>query len=163
MSPALCRLRELSPRPEIQALGSMLEPPCAGSIYPMPMVSRQLLPLVFVGGALGTTLRYLIEILIGDIPQGQILVTSFVNLLGAALLGFVSAHKVFASSTRQSFWGVGFLGSFTTMSGLALITAGADLGLSAVGPIYWLIVLVQLVIGVAAYRLGLMMAGVARK
>jgi hypothetical protein len=45
------------------------------------------------------------------------------------------------------------------MSGLAVIIAGADLGLSAAGPIYWLLVIVQLVMGVAAYRLGLIMAG----
>ena len=127
------------------------------------MVSRQLLPLVFLGGALGTSLRYLIEILVGAMPQGQIIVTSFVNLLGAALLGFVSAHQLFASSNRQALWGVGFLGGFTTMSGLAVITAGADLGLSAVGPIYWLLVLMQLVTGVAAYRLGLVMAGAGKK
>jgi fluoride ion exporter CrcB/FEX len=66
------------------------------------MVSRRLLPLVFLGGALGTSLRYLIEILVGGMPQGQIFVTSFVNLLGAALLGFVSVHKFFASSNRQA-------------------------------------------------------------
>jgi CrcB protein len=127
------------------------------------MVSRQLLPLVFLGGALGTSLRYLIEILVGGMPQGQIVVTSFVNLLGAALLGFVSVHKVFASSNRQALWGVGFLGGFTTMSGLAVITAGSDLGLSPVGPIYWLLVLMQLVTGVAAYRLGLVVAGAGKK
>jgi fluoride ion exporter CrcB/FEX len=46
-----------------------------------------LLPLVFIGGAFGTSLRYAIEILLGTLPQGQILVTSFVNLLGATLLG----------------------------------------------------------------------------
>jgi len=127
------------------------------------MVSRQLLPLVFLGGALGTSLRYLIEILFGSMPQGQIILTSFVNLLGAALLGFVSVHKFFASPNRQALWGVGFLGGFTTMSGLAIITAGADLGLSPVGPVYWLLVLMQLVTGVAAYRLGLVMAGAGKK
>jgi CrcB protein len=127
------------------------------------MVSRQLLPLVFLGGALGTSLRYLIEILVGGMPQGQIVLTSFVNLLGAALLGFVSFHKFFASSNRQALWGVGFLGGFTTMSGLALITAGADLGLSPVGTIYWLFVLIQLVVGVVAYRLGLVVAGAGKK
>jgi CrcB protein len=127
------------------------------------MVSRQLLPFVFVGGALGTSLRYLIEILVGGMPQGQIVLTSFVNLLGAALLGFVSVHKFFASSSSQGLWGVGFFGGFTTMSGLAVITAGSDLGLSPVGPIYWLVVLMQLVLGVAAYRLGLVMAGAGKR
>jgi fluoride ion exporter CrcB/FEX len=123
------------------------------------MVSRKLLPLVFAGGALGTLLRYTIEILLGNFPQGQIVLTSIVNLLGAALLGFVSVHKYFSGQAKQSFWGVGFLGGFTTMSGLAVITAGADLGLSTAGPIYWLLVFLQLVIGVAAYRLGLIVAG----
>jgi CrcB protein len=123
------------------------------------MVSRKLLPLVFAGGALGTLLRYTIEILLGNLPQGQIIVTSIVNLLGAALLGFVSVHKYFSGQAKQSFWGVGFLGGFTTMSGLAVITAGADLGLSTAGPIYWLLVFLQLVIGVAAYRLGLIVSG----
>jgi CrcB protein len=127
------------------------------------MVSRQLMPLVFLGGALGTSLRYAIELFVGNMPQGQIILTSFVNLLGAALLGYVSASKLFSSSGMQGLWGVGFLGGFTTMSGLAVITAGADLGLSAVGPIYWLLVLMQLVTGVAAYRLGLVMAGAGKK
>jgi len=127
------------------------------------MVSRQLLPLVFFGGALGTSLRYSIEILAGNLPQGEIILTGFVNLLGAFLLGFVSVHKFFASSNRRGLWGVGFLGGFTTMSGLAVITAGADLGLSSVGVIYWLLVLLQLVIGVAAYRLGLVVAKAGKK
>jgi CrcB protein len=123
------------------------------------MVSKQLLPLVFAGGAIGTLVRYSIELLVGNLPQGQIIVTSFVNLLGAALLGFVSVHKFFAGPKQQSFWGVGLLGGFTTMSGLAVITASAELGLSDLGAIYWLVVLMQLLIGVAAYRLGLIVAG----
>jgi fluoride ion exporter CrcB/FEX len=123
------------------------------------MVSKQLLPLVFAGGAIGTSVRYSIELLAGNLPQGQIIVTSFVNLLGAALLGFVSVHKFFTSPKQQSFWGVGLLGGFTTMSGLAVITASAELGLSDLGAIYWLVVLMQLLIGVAAYRLGLIVAG----
>jgi fluoride ion exporter CrcB/FEX len=123
------------------------------------MVSKQSLPLVFAGGAFGTSLRYSIEILVGTLPQSQIIVTSIVNLLGAAALGFVTANRFFASSTRQGFWGVGFLGGFTTMSGLAVITAGTEFGLSAAGPIYWLVVLTQLLVGVAAYRLGLILEG----
>jgi CrcB protein len=127
------------------------------------MVSKQLLPLVFAGGAVGTSARYSIELLAGTLPQGQIIVTSLVNLLGAALLGFVSAHKFFTSPKQQSFWAVGLLGGFTTMSGLAVITANADLGLSDLGAIYWLLVLMQLVIGVATYRLGLIAAGAGKR
>ena len=118
------------------------------------MVSKQLLPLVFAGGAIGTTLRYSIEILLGTLPQGQLLVTSFVNLLGAALLGFVNAHKFFASPKQQSFWGVGLLGGFTTMSGLAVITAGAGLGFGIMSLVFWLGVLVQLALGILVYWLG---------
>jgi fluoride exporter len=129
----------------------------------MPMVSKKLLPLIFIGGAFGTSLRYAIEIPLGVMPQGQILVTSFVNLLGATLLGYVAFHKYFSTSNRQALWGTGFLGGFTTMSGLAIITAGSELGLSAFGPIYWLLVLLQLVIGVAAYRVGSVIAGGASK
>jgi fluoride ion exporter CrcB/FEX len=127
------------------------------------MVSKQLLPLVFAGGAVGTSVRYSIELLVGNLPQGQIFITSFVNLLGAALLGFVSAHKFFTSPKQQSFWAVGLLGGFTTMSGLAVITASAEFGLSELGTIYWLLVLMQLVIGVAAYRLGLIFAGAGKR
>ena len=123
------------------------------------MVSKKLLPLILIGGAFGTSVRYAIENLLGTLPQGQILVTSFVNLLGALLLGYVAVHKYFSTSTRQALWGTGFLGGFTTMSGLAVITAGSDLGLSSFGAIYWLLVLLQLVIGVAAYRLGSVIAG----
>jgi fluoride ion exporter CrcB/FEX len=125
----------------------------------MTMVSKKLLPLIFIGGAFGTSLRYSIEILLGTMPQGQILVTSFVNLLGALLLGYVAVHKYYSSSQRQALWGVGFLGGFTTMSGLAAVTAGSELGLSSFGAIYWLLVLLQLVIGVSAYRLGSVIAG----
>jgi fluoride ion exporter CrcB/FEX len=127
------------------------------------MVSKQLLPLVFAGGAIGTSVRYSIELLVGNLPQGQIFVTSFVNLLGAALLGIVSAHKFFTSPKQQSFWAVGLLGGFTTMSGLAVITASAEFGLSEFGTIYWLLVLIQLVIGVGAYRLGLIFAGAGKR
>ena len=123
------------------------------------MVSKKLLPLVFAGGAFGTSVRYSFEILLGTLPQGQLILTTLVNLLGAFLLGFVSVHRFFKSLNRQALWGVGFLGSFTTMSGLAAITAGAELGLSDGGPIYWLLVLLQVVIGVAAYRLGIVIAG----
>jgi len=124
----------------------------------MPMVSKSLLALVFAGGALGTSIRYAIEILVGNLPQAQLTMTSIVNLLGATLLGFISNHRFFRSPTRESFWAVGFLGGFTTMSGLALITAGSEFGLSTIGLIYWFIVLAQLALGVACFRLGLVIA-----
>jgi hypothetical protein len=49
------------------------------------------------------------------------------------------------------------------MSGLAIITAGTTFGLSALGAIYWLLVVMQLIMGVASYRLGLVVAGAGKK
>jgi hypothetical protein len=40
------------------------------------------------------------------------------------------------------------------MSGLALITAGSELGLSSVSYLYWLAVSLQLALGVLAYWFG---------
>jgi uncharacterized membrane protein YfcA len=44
------------------------------------------------------------------------------------------------------------------MSGLALITAGAELGLSSVGYLYWIAVAIQLVLGIFTYWLGTQLA-----
>lgn len=71
--------------------------------------------LVFLGGALGTTARYAISL---TMPQ---LATLFVvNLVGAAFLGLVNSATLFESQNSKMFWGVGFAGGFTTMSGVAL-------------------------------------------
>jgi fluoride ion exporter CrcB/FEX len=43
-----------------------------------------------------------------------------VNVTGALFLGIVSFHPFFANENRKSFWGSGFAGGFTTMSGVAL-------------------------------------------
>ena len=73
------------------------------------------------------------------------------NIAGAGLLGFVHSPAFKVSEKKKSFWGAGFAGGFTTMSGLALITAGAALGLSELGYLYWLAVIIQFVVGFLAY------------
>lgn len=111
--------------------------------------------LLFLGGAIGATARYAVELSVSGLPSYPLIATSVVNLLGALALGVVNGHSYFAATNRKMFFGVGLLGSFTTMSGLAAISAGADLGLGASAIIYWLFVLAQLVVGVLLYGLGL--------
>lgn len=81
----------------------------------------------------------------------DLLVTSIVNIAGAGFLGFVHSSAFNKGDKAKAFWGSGFAGGFTTMSGLALITAGASLGLSEIGYLYWLAVASQFVVGILAY------------
>jgi fluoride exporter len=110
---------------------------------------------IFLGGALGSLSRYLIWL---AAPQAgvsvlivDLLVTSIVNITGASFLGFVHSSSFNKSKKVKAFWGSGFAGGFTTMSGLALITAGASLGLSENGYLYWLAVASEFVVGILAY------------
>jgi CrcB protein len=79
--------------------------------------------LVFLGGGLGSLLRYAmgsgLEVSLGSTLAGM-LSLFLVNVTGAFFLGIVSFHPFFANESRKSFWGSGFAGGFTTMSGVAL-------------------------------------------
>ena len=119
----------------------------------------ELFLLLFLGGAIGATARYAVELSVSDLPSYPLIATSIVNLLGALALGVANGNSYFTETNRRLFYGVGLLGSFTTTSGLAAISAGADLGLGASAPIYWLFVLAQLVVGVLLYGLGLKLGG----
>ena len=92
--------------------------------------------LVFIGGGLGAFSRYLVGSIL-EISAGSALAGVFslflVNVLGAFFLGIVSFHPAFTSQERKSFWGSGFAGGFTTMSGVALfLYQQATLPLTAV-------------------------------
>jgi fluoride ion exporter CrcB/FEX len=122
-------------------------------------LAAKVLGAVFLGGALGSIARFLIilgidEIAIEDLLQ-ELVATSIVNLAGAFLLGFVHVVGSSRSETWKGFFGPGFAGGFTTMSGLALITAGAELGMSPSGYLFWISVAIQLVLGVFCYWLGI--------
>ena len=110
---------------------------------------------VFFGGATGSLARYLIWLGVEQVGVSLLLVevvaTAIVNIAGAGLLGFVHSPAFKVSEKKKSFWGAGFAGGFTTMSGLALITAGAALGLSELCYLYWLAVIIQFVVGFLAY------------
>ncbi len=79
--------------------------------------------LVFLGGGIGSLLRYALgsglELSLGSTLAGM-LSLFIVNVTGAFFLGIVSFHPFFANENRKSFWGSGFAGGFTTMSGVAL-------------------------------------------
>jgi fluoride exporter len=125
-------------------------------------LAAKVLGAVFLGGAIGSIARFFVilgvdEFAIQDLSQ-ELVATSIVNLTGAFLLGFVHVIGATRTDTWKGFFGPGLAGGFTTMSGLALITAGAELGLSSVGYLYWIAVAIQLVLGILTYWLGTTLA-----
>lgn len=83
----------------------------------------RMLGYVFLGGSLGTMLRYLAFELLNqsiDYPLGELAALFLVNLLGSYFLGLTARHPIFDSEDRKSFWGIGFAGGFTTMSAVTL-------------------------------------------
>lgn len=113
---------------------------------------------VFAGGAIGTFARYLVllAITLSGVSDTwlDLLVTTVVNLTGAFALGVIQSASSNKSDAWSGFWATGVAGGFTTMSGLALITAGSELGLADNGYLYWLAVFAQVVVGVLFYWLG---------
>jgi fluoride exporter len=100
--------------------------------------------LVFLGGALGSGLRYLISL---GVEVGPMLLV--VNTFGALLLGAVNAKAW--PSWVQPFIGTGVAGGFTTLSGVSLFM-NAHL---ASEPLSTLVAVgTMLVLGFATYWLG---------
>jgi CrcB protein len=121
-----------------------------------------LLLAIFLGGALGSALRYLVFLGVEGSsltePEIALVATSIVNLLGALFLGFVQAGNP-PSSPKLAFWGTGVAGGFTTMSGLTLVTHQQNLGPFGNETIFWLAVVLQLILGVLAFWLGRKLSG----
>ena len=107
----------------------------------------KLLLLTFLGGAIGSALRYGLVI---TLPQATWL--WIVNILGALIFGFIQVNKRLAHSGWQSLLGTGFAGGFTTMSSLILF------GLMGEDPNF-LYLAQQIGAGVAAYWLGRFLGG----
>ena len=122
----------------------------------------KLLQAIFLGGALGSALRYLVFLGVEGSsltePEIALVATSIVNLLGALFLGVVQARNL-PSSPKLAFWGTGVAGGFTTMSGLTLVTHQQNLGPFGNGTIFWLAVVLQLILGVLAFWLGRKLSG----
>ncbi len=114
----------------------------------MKLTAKSML-LVFAGGALGSLLRFLI----GEVLD-NLIALALVNLLGAAFLGWINgsaaaAKPRFTGASVAQFWGAGFAGGFTTMSGLAMsfvLLAGSTQGVLAISYL-----LAQFVFGIFAY------------
>lgn len=102
--------------------------------------------LTFVGGALGATARFSLG-LVWD-PFWSLVV---INLVGAAMLGWLVNSKRFDSAEAKAFLGTGFAGGFTSMSAVAALFVQ----LSLLEPTIWqtLLLIAHLPAGVAAYLL----------
>ncbi|MBR7554050.1 fluoride efflux transporter FluC [Allobacillus sp. GCM10007491] len=74
---------------------------------------------VGLGGAVGSSFRYMVGRLLTDTPA---IATLSVNILGSFLLGVITAYFIRhpEKHTFQLLLGTGFCGGFTTMSTVAL-------------------------------------------
>lgn len=109
-------------------------------------LSTRIVALTFLGGALGTAGRFALSGLLGN----SLLPLFVVNLLGAFALGLFNTSKKFDSDALRAFWGIGFAGGFTTMSGVAVsfvVESGSPVFIT-------LAVLAMFGLGVLSYRLG---------
>ena len=84
----------------------------------MQTVTLSMLLAIALGGAAGSTLRYLISIWLAKANEAFPLSTFAVNVVGALLLGFLA--RVFNTPDSNPVWRaaltVGFCGGFTTFS-----------------------------------------------
>ncbi|BBH17180.1 putative fluoride ion transporter CrcB 2 [Nocardioides baekrokdamisoli] len=107
---------------------------------------------VLVGGAIGSTLRYLTDLIVQSrhasrMPWG----TFAVNVTGSFVLGMAAASWA-SNSTAYALWGTGFCGGLTTFSTFSLETV--RLSESGAVRIAVLNVVLSLAVGLAAVSLG---------
>ena len=79
--------------------------------------------LVFLGGGLGSSLRYLISKYLNQLENSIALGTFTVNILGSLLIGMIMGFALkndTPSSTLTLLVAIGFCGGFTTFSAFAL-------------------------------------------
>lgn len=81
-------------------------------------VTWKSIALVFAGGTLGTLFRFGMDIILGSLFS-----VVAVNIIGSAIIGWINSDPRTSRVSRHQFWAVGFAGGFTTMSGVALLTA----------------------------------------
>jgi fluoride ion exporter CrcB/FEX len=79
--------------------------------------SSKVIGLTFLGGLIGTALRFLV----GTIPGSGFTSIWIVNLLGAIAIGVFLELTWFNSDERRAFFVTGLAGGFTTMSGVTML------------------------------------------
>ncbi len=112
--------------------------------------------LVFLGGGIGSALRYLISKALNPYVSSFYLGTFGVNMLGCLLIGLIlglSARYSSLSNTTVLFLTAGFCGGFTTFSSFAL----ENYGLLREGQTlpFLLYILGSVVLGILAVAAGL--------
>jgi CrcB protein len=117
--------------------------------------------LVFVGGALGTTVRYLVAAAIPPVA-GLPIGTFVINIVGAFVLGMLLETLALRGSdtgmrrNARLFAGTGILGGFTTYSAFAVDADGLIMAQNLGGSILYAIV--TIVVGALASVAGIALA-----
>ncbi len=112
--------------------------------------------LVFLGGGIGSGLRYLLSKTLNPYTSNFFIGTFGVNILGCLIIGIIlglSAKSTALSNNTVLFITIGFCGGFTTFSSFAL----ENYGMLREGQItsFLLYTLSSIVVGVLAVALGL--------
>lgn len=124
-------------------------------------ISAPVIGLTFLGGAVGTWLRWFIAEWLDDLIintnesahyeqaiTSTLVMLFVVNLSGAAALGIFNSSAFFDTDARRAFFAVGLAGGFTTMSGVSLW-----LQASSGGWFNFALVLAMFIAGIFVYRL----------
>ncbi|WP_310993860.1 fluoride efflux transporter CrcB [Aequorivita marina] len=80
------------------------------------------LALVFIGGGLGSSLRYVFSLYLNDFKNGVPYGTLLANILGSLFIGFILGLALKNDTLSQNtvlFLATGFCGGFTTFSTFA--------------------------------------------
>ena len=107
---------------------------------------------VLLGGAIGSTLRYLTDLVVQSRHRSQMPWGTFtVNVVGSFVLGMVAATWA-STGTAYALWGTGFCGGLTTFSTFSFETV--RLGEGGAVRIAVANVVLSLTVGLAAVSLG---------
>ena len=115
--------------------------------------------LVFLGGGIGSGLRYLISKTLNPYTSNFFIGTFGVNILGCLIIGIIlglSAKSTALSNNTILFITIGFCGGFTTFSSFAL----ENYGMLREGQItsFLLYTISSIIVGILAVALGLLLS-----